>query len=190
MARLKASMDVGTTVENAIRFYEEPPRKGLTVETEAGDLRLSPDDWAEAFEAPDPGTPHNEARDQVWEHLLAILWDAYDGDESPDLLRTSLLRNRELVAAFNRAWPLLDAPDLVGDLWSVPAYLRRCAPGLGPDDVRRLQRTDPRAWTVPDLPFLDAARQRLGDPEVSRRRRRQRPSSPRSASAWTGWSTS
>ena len=35
-----------------------------------------------------------------------------------------------------------------------------------------MQRGDAQAWTVSDLPLLDAARQRLGDPEVSRRRRR------------------
>jgi superfamily I DNA/RNA helicase len=55
----------------------------------------------------------------------------------------------------------------------VPAYLRKCAPGLDPDDVRKLQREDAQAWTVSDLPLLDNARQRLGDPETSRRRRRQ-----------------
>jgi superfamily I DNA/RNA helicase len=66
---------------------------------------------------------------------------------------------------------LLEATDLVGDLWSVPAYLRKCAPWLSPDDVRRLQRADAHAWTLSDLPLLDAARQRLGDPEASRRKR-------------------
>ena len=55
----------------------------------------------------------------------------------------------------------------------MPAYLRRCAPWLEPDEVRLLQRADPQAWTVSDLPLLDAARQRLGDPEASRRKRRQ-----------------
>jgi len=40
-----------------------------------------------------------------------------------------------------------------------------------PDDVRRLQRADAHAWTVSDLPLLDAARQRLGDPQTSRRKR-------------------
>jgi superfamily I DNA/RNA helicase len=99
--------------------------------------------------------------------------DKYDGDEEPELLRRSLQQNRELRATFNRAWPLLEATDVVGDLWSVPAYLRRCAPWLGPDDVRRLRRADAQAWTVSDLPLLDAARHRLGDPEASRRRRRQ-----------------
>jgi superfamily I DNA/RNA helicase len=90
-----------------------------------------------------------------------------------DELRKALLQNRELRSAFNRAWPLIEATDLVGDLWSVPAYLRTCAPWLGPDDVRALQRADAQAWTVSDLPLLDAARQRLGDPETSRRKRRQ-----------------
>jgi superfamily I DNA/RNA helicase len=47
-----------------------------------------------------------------------------------------------------------------------------CAPWLSPDDVRKLQRADAQAWTVSDLPLLDAARQRLGDPEASRRKRR------------------
>jgi hypothetical protein len=173
VADLKASMDVGTAIETAVRFYEEPPRRGMTVETDSSDIWLSADDWAEAFEAPDPGTPHNEARDRVLDELVTILVDKDDSDEPGDQLRRSLVQNGELLAAFDRAWPLLEATDLVGDLWSVPAYLRRCAPWLDADEVRLLQRKDPRAWTVSDLPLLDAARQRLGDPQVSRRRRRQ-----------------
>ena len=98
--------------------------------------------------------------------------DKHDGDVPADLLRKSLLQNRELRAALNRAWPLIEAADLVGDLWSVPAYLRLCAPWLSPDEVQQLQREDAQAWTVSDLPLLDAARQRLGDPEASRRKRR------------------
>ena len=89
-----------------------------------------------------------------------------------DQLRKSLLQNRELITALNRAWPLIEADDLVGDLWSVPAYLRMCAPWLSPEDIRKLQRPDAQAWTVSDLPLLDAARQRLGDPQATRRQRR------------------
>ena len=146
----------------------------MTVGTHWSDIWLSTGDWAEAFEAAEPGTPHNEARERVWEELLTILADRHDGDDEvpADLLRRSLLQNRELRTAFNRAWPLLDAADLVGDLWSVPAYLRMCAPWLSPDEVRALQRRDAQAWTVSDLPLLDAARQRLGDPEAARRKRR------------------
>ncbi len=173
VARLKSSANLVAAIETAVRFYEEPPTRGMTVTLDWSEIRLSADDWAEAFEAPDPGTPHNEARDQIWEELLTILIDNYDGDASADLLRRSLLQNKELLTTFNRAWPLLDAADLVGDLWSVPAYLRTCAPWLSPDDVWTLQREDAQAWTVSDLPLLDAARQRLGDPEASRRRRRE-----------------
>ena len=57
-----------------------------------------------------------------------------------DLLRKSLLRNKELLTTLYGAWPLLEAADLVGDLWSVPAYLRMCAPWLCSDEVQALQR--------------------------------------------------
>jgi hypothetical protein len=172
VAALKSSADMVKAIEAAVRFYEEPPAKRMTVATEWSDIRLSADDWTEAFEAPDPGTPHNEAREQIWDALLTILLEKYDGDEPEAQFRASMERNRELRAVFHRAWPLLEAPDLVGDLWSVPAYLRKCAPWLSTDDIRKLQRADAQAWTVSDLPLLDAARQRLGDAEASERRRR------------------
>jgi hypothetical protein len=174
VARLKSSADLVRAIEPAVRFYEQPPAKGMTVQTHWSDIWLSADDWAEAFEAPEPGTPHNEARDQIFDELVAILMDKQDDDEIPaELFRKSLLQNRELISALYRAWPLLEAAELVGDLWSVPAYLRMCAPWLSPDDVRKLQRRDAHAWTVSDLPLLDAARQRLGDPEASERKHRR-----------------
>lgn len=174
VALLKSSAAMVKAIEPAVRFYEQPPTTGMEVETPWADIWLSADAWAEAFESPSLGTPHNEARDEVWEELLTILVDKFDGDDVPEeLLRRALARNAELVDAFGRAWPLLDYTDLVGDLWTVPAYLRMCAPWLNPDGVKKLQRQDPRAWTVSDLPLLDAARQRLGDPETSRRKRRQ-----------------
>ncbi|WP_327586052.1 AAA family ATPase [Nonomuraea sp. NBC_00507] len=172
VARLKSSANLVQAIEPAVRFYENPPTKGMTVTTNWSDIWLSAEDWAEAFEAAEPGTPHNEARDQIWQGLLTILVDKRDDDVPADLLRRSLLRNRELLTTFNRAWPLIEAADLVGDLWSVPAYLRMCAPWLSRDDVQKLQREDAQAWTVSDLPLLDAARQRLGDPEAARHKRR------------------
>ncbi|MGI8446452.1 MAG: RNA polymerase recycling motor ATPase HelR, partial [Streptosporangiaceae bacterium] len=173
VARLKSSANLVKAIGPAVRFYETPPTEGMTVTTHWSDIWLSAEDWAEAVGAPDPGTPHNEARDQIWEALLTILIDKDDSDAPPGLLRKSLLQNTELLTTHNRAWPLLWAADLVGDLWSVPAYLRMCAPWLSPDDAAKLQRGDAQAWTVSDLPLLDAARQRLGDPEASRRQRRR-----------------
>ncbi|MFJ1592268.1 RNA polymerase recycling motor ATPase HelR [Kitasatospora albolonga] len=174
VARLKSSAGLVRAVETAVRFYEEPPTEPLTVTTPWCDLRVTAADWAVAFGAAGPGAVHNEVRDQVWEELLTLLMEKYEGDEAaPGLVRKALGQDRELLAAFDRAWPLLEAADLVGDLWSVPAYLRMCAPWLSRDEVRLLRRADAQAWTVADLPVLDAARQRLGDPEASRRRRRR-----------------
>ncbi|HEY8700950.1 MAG TPA: RNA polymerase recycling motor ATPase HelR [Arthrobacter sp.] len=173
VAFLKSSAGMVKAIGPAVRFYEQPPSRGMEVETPYADVWLSVDEWAEAFEAPAPGTPHNEAREDVWEELLTILVDKHDGEVPDNLLRRALAQNAELVETFNRAWPLLDYSDLVGDLWSVPAYLRLCAPWLSPDEVNSLQRRDARAWTVSDLPLLDAARQRLGDREASRRKRQQ-----------------
>ncbi|HEY5880581.1 MAG TPA: AAA family ATPase, partial [Nakamurella sp.] len=117
--------------------------------------------------------PHNEVREQILDALVTLLADSDVSDAPAERLRESLRRNRDLNVAVNRAWPLIEAADLVGDLWSVPAYLRLCAPWLRPPEVRRLQRTQAHAWTMSDLPLLDAARQRLGDPETSRRNRRR-----------------
>ena len=174
VAALKADVRMVAAIEPAVGLYEEPPTEPLLVETPWGDVVITAAEWAEAFDSPDPGMPHNLARDDVWEAVLTILADKLDSDElSAEDFTTVLGRHRGLRDAFDRAWPLIEHTDLVGDLWTVPAYLRRCAPWLGPDEVQALRRPDPEAWTYADLPLLDAARLRLGDPEASRRRRRR-----------------
>lgn len=185
VARLKETAAMVDAIEPAVALYEEPPRQGLRVETPWADLWLSKDDWAEAFAAGGPGTPHNEAREEIWDALVAVLYDKLEAPDDPDqrddsdtavseeTFRAALLHNDSLQDTFTRAWTLIDAPDLVSDLWSVPAYLRRCAPWLTAEEIQRLQRERPLDWTVADLPLLDAARHRLGDPETSRRSRRR-----------------
>ena len=178
VAALKATAAMVSAIETGVRFYEDPPTEGMEIETPYADIWVSTSDWADAFDVPAPGTPHNEARDEIWEELVTILAgkveieDTDDTDHLVTLVRRSIAQDHDLATAFTKAWPLLEATDLVGDLWEVPAYLRLCAPWLSPEEVRLLQRADPRAWTLSDLPLLDAARNRLGDPEASRRRRR------------------
>src|SRR5690242_12854697 len=64
-ARLKSTAAMVQAIEPAVRFYEDPPAHGMDVETPWADLWLGKDEWAQAFASPDPGTPHNEAREQV-----------------------------------------------------------------------------------------------------------------------------
>jgi len=176
VVRLKAAAEMVTVIEPAVQLYEELPKQEMVVATQWSDLRLSPNDWAEAFSAPDPDLPHNLAREVIWQALLDILVDQHvdlDSETSPGLVRRELDRNRNLRLALDKAWTLVEPEDLVGDLWSVPAYLRRCAPWLDAAQVALLQRADPQAWTRADLPILDAARQRLGDSAAVRRERRR-----------------
>ena len=164
----------------------------MAVETPWADIWLSADDWAEAFEAPDPGTPHNEARDQVWEELLTILVDKVDDE-----------RRRRRTSSAGRCAQNTELRDrLHQGVAAARADRPRRRPVVGarlPAPVRALARArrgahaaapDPQAWTVADLPLLDAARQRLGDPEASRRRRRREAAVGRRARAdGARWST-
>ncbi len=175
-ARLKASAALLRVVDAAVAGYETPPVTRLAVDTPWGEAVLGRRDWADAFGAADPGSPHNDARDQVWDELLDILVDMLDVDEQEApraVVRRALAQDEELGRTFAEAWPLLDPVGVVADIWSVPAYLQQCAPWLSDREVRALVRDEPRAWTTSDLPFLDAARRRIGDPEAGRRRRRR-----------------
>lgn len=57
-------------------------------------------------------------------------------------------------------------------LWKSPALLQRCAPWLSSTEIAALQRPCESAWTRDDLPLLDAARLRVGDPEAATQRLR------------------
>ncbi|RLK52127.1 RNA polymerase recycling motor ATPase HelR [Microbacterium telephonicum] len=173
-ARVKATARLADAVDPAVALYEEPPASTLRVETPWVDVDVEPAAWADAFGSADPALSHNEARDEVWTHLIDALIERHaDDDIAPVALHRALTRDGALQAAFAKAWPLLSPEVVVADLYSVPAYLRRCAPWLTADEIAALQRPDPRAWTDADLPLLDAARRRVGDPAQNRQRRRR-----------------
>lgn len=175
IARLKNDARMASAVEPAVSLYEEPPTEPFDVATAWDEVRITPQDWADAFTAAPAGVPHNEARDDVWEALMEIVLDRHDQtDASEDEIRSAMTGNLEFARTFSRAWPILDAADLVSDLWDVPAYLKRCAPWLTASERHALARPEGSAWTGADLPLLDAMRHRVGDPaEPGRRRHRE-----------------
>ncbi|WP_159618714.1 RNA polymerase recycling motor ATPase HelR [Ruania rhizosphaerae] len=176
VARLKASAQMVRGIRTGIRFYEEPPTEDTWVTLPWAKLVLTPDDWAEAFRAVDPSVPHNEALTDIWDALVEIVADKLTDDEAaaPEVIRRNLTRSSALTGALGRAWPTLEATDVVGDLWTVPAFLKLCAPWLSREEIRLLQRQDPHAWTTADLPLLDAARRLLGDAGLVRRERERK----------------
>ena len=170
---LKSSARMVEAIEAAVRYHERPPANELLVETEWGDLVLGADDWADAFDAAEPGTSHNAARDGIWEELLEILGSRVE-DEAPTPHRAPFVAAQRGTRRSLRA-SLAGARS--GRSRGRPVVVARisgdCAPWLEPEDLRALHREDARAWTVSDLPLLDAARHRIGDPESLRRGRRR-----------------
>lgn len=124
---------------------------------------LRPDDWEVAFDTA-MSESHNDGRALVEDVLVEIVARRVRDVASLGEVREELSRSEAFLAHIDRAWPLLDPAGIVASLWSSPALLRRCAPWLSAAEVATLQRADARAWTLSDLPFLDAARRATGDP--------------------------
>nr|WP_275901842.1 RNA polymerase recycling motor ATPase HelR [Brevibacterium zhoupengii] len=174
-ARLKGKLNPGAVIDRAVSIYEEAPTTALTIDTTWGELSVTPGDWATAFTTHGGDVDHNTARDLVWNELLDILTDIVveaDEEAEPEQVRGFIAQDPDLREVLTNAWPILDPLDIAGDLWSVPAYLGLVAPDLRDEDVTWLQRSGARDWTKADIPFLDAARRRIGDPVDLRRRRR------------------
>ena len=177
VARLKASADDGAAIEPAVRFYEEPPTEGMEVETPWADVWLSADGLGRGVRgARNPARRTTRRATRSGRRCSTILVDKRDGRRTsrPTSSAGRCAQNEELVDRLRPgvAAARADRPrrrPVVGA--RLPAPVRAVARARrGPDAAAR---ATPQAWTVSDLPLLDAARQRLGDPEASRRRRRQ-----------------
>lgn len=131
-----------------------------------GDAGWSDAGWSDAGDGRDDA--------QRWGFDDEEEFDAYGlggNDADADAIRRALREETELPAVFDTVWPLLDPAGIVRKLWSSPALLQRCAPWLTASEAALLQRPPSHPWTLADLPLLDVALQRAGDPERDRRRR-------------------
>ena len=201
VARLKSSAEMVKAIEPAVRFYEEPPTKGMQAETPYADIWVSSADWADAFDAPPPGTPHNEARDQVWEELITILASKLEQrrrgrgartKDTAELVRRAIARSRgagrhlQQGMAAPRGEPTSSATSgrcrptcACAPRGSTPEERPECSnaktPGPGPSRTCR-------SWTRPGNGSAIPRRHAAG--VVTTRQ------SPQNASGWTGSSTS
>ncbi|WP_101844957.1 RNA polymerase recycling motor ATPase HelR [Zhihengliuella sp. ISTPL4] len=174
VAAVKERLDPEAVIAAAVTVLTRPPGHASRIESPWADLWLSREDWAELFAAADPNAPHNEARDEVWEEILELLVDQISDDEVPEsVIRRWLRQDDELTGTFVRAWPLLAPDAVVATLWASPTLLARCVPDLPAEELTLLHRPEGAPWTDADLPLLDAARRRIGDPEVVREQHRR-----------------
>ena len=175
VAAIKQRTDLVRAIDRAVDAVEAPPQTGLVVETDWADVQIVPQDWAIAFAAPEPGTPHNEAREEVWDELVRVLAARSRATGIPAAaLRRALADDADVMAVFDAAWPVLTAPDLLRRLYSDAALLASVAPTLTTEERVLLTRDPSAPWTEEDLPLLDAARLRLGDEGAAEVRRVQR----------------
>lgn len=174
VAGLKQRLDPELVIAAAVSELSRPPMHALRIEAPWADLWVSREDWTDLFARADPASPHNEARDEVWEEVLEMLVDQVRDPEVPESsVRRWLRQDDDLTTTFVRAWPLLSPAAVVATLWSSPALLARCAPDLPADELALLHRAEGAPWTDADLPLLDAAHRRLGDPEAVREQHRR-----------------
>ena len=132
-------------IEAAVRFYEEPPDRGDDGRDRLGRHLAERRRLGRGVRrAPSPARRTTRRASRSGTSCSRSWSTSTTATTSPadQLPQRRCGRTASCARRFNRAWPLLEAADLVGDLWSVPAYLRKCAPWLGPDDVRALQRAD------------------------------------------------
>ena len=154
LATLRDLVPEGATATDATEPLKQSSRMAELIDNAVALYERLPAELDWALDSVDLGVSHNEAREQLWQAIV----DEVDDPE-------------ELQPLFNRAWPLLDPATVVAALFTKPDFLRRSAPWLSLAEVASLQRADGAAWTTDDLPILDAARARIGDPDSARRER-------------------
>jgi hypothetical protein len=154
LATLRDLVPEGASAVDAFDELKASVRVAELVDNAVSLYERIPAELEWALDAVDLGSSHNDAREQIWQ---AILDESEDADELRPLL--------------NRHWPLLDPATVVAALFTRPNFLRRSAPWLSEAQAASLQRVDGTAWTTADLPILDAARARIGDPDSARRER-------------------
>ena len=188
--RLKASRAMVAAIEPAVALYEEPPTRGMTVETPwarrpAHRRRLGR--GVRRARARHPA--QRGARRRVGGAARRSSIDKLDDDgRRPSTCCAERSRsNRDLTRAFDRGVAAARArPTSSATCGRCPAYLRRVrAVARRPTRSGRCSAQRPAAWTTADLPLLDAARQRLGDPRRRARRRRREAALAAEREGWT-----
>jgi DNA helicase IV len=183
VARVKAERRMAELVEAAVAARQRVPREPQVVAFEEYELHLEPAQIATArARARRSRRRHNRARYAFAKQLLRFLIGQL-AEHDADLARERWVL-RQLMAAddfrsvVDRCWPRLSAEELIRDLFT-PEGLRRAGRDLlTPAEQRLLVKPAEAGWTAADVPILDEAWVRLGDPEevlrAAAERRKQR----------------
>jgi DNA helicase IV len=183
VAKLKSELRMAELVEAAIAARQRVPREPRTISFDEYELVLEPGQIATArARARRSRRRHNRARYAFAKQLLRFLVGQiaeHDAELARDryTLRQIMQADdfRELV---DFCWPRLTAEDLIRDLLTERGLARAGRDLLTGAEQRLLVKAPGTGWTTADVPLLDEAWLRLGDPEEVLReaaeRRKQR----------------
>jgi DNA helicase IV len=169
IAAIKADLRMAGVIEAAVAARQRIPDQPVVIGFEDHELVLTPSDVAAArSRARRTRRRHNRARYAFAKHLLRLLVGRL-AEIDEDLAREKwvvrgLMAHDGYRALVDTCWPRLTAADLVRSLLTTEG-LAAAGGALRPEERALLARTPEAPWTPADVPLLDEAWGRLGDPD-------------------------
>jgi DNA helicase IV len=184
VAVIKGRLGMAKIVAAAVRDRQHVPAEPMRINTEAGQVSLTPRIAAQARErARRSRRPHNLARPVFAREVVGALTRQLAGQlgrnvlggsnlmgqQDIDDLRRELRDDPAVRGAIAELWPLLTPQQLISDLLADPVRLKTAAPGLSHAERAALRREPAddagQSWTPADVPLLDEAAELLGEDE-------------------------
>jgi DNA helicase IV len=170
VAQLKADLRMAALVEAAVSVRQRVPGEPVTIEFEEYDLRVEPSEIARArAKARRSRRRHNRARYAFAKQLLRTVIGKLDALDAELAAQRWVLRQimaaEDFRSLVDYCWPRLTTEELIGDLLTPEGLAEAGRDLLSAEEQRLLARPPGSPWTVADVPLLDEAWARLGDPE-------------------------
>lgn len=178
VARIKGDARMSQVISNAVRDRQRPLRSDLRLDFGLGYVTLAAStSRAIVAEARRRFRHHNAGRSYVEQAVYSAMSATHRRRPDPSKLRERFARHPDVMAAFERMWPMLTPAQLLRDLYGSRALLRSAAAGaLNETEWEHLWRAredseDDYEWSDADVPLLDEAYAVLGPRSRSRKRR-------------------
>ncbi|MCY4516037.1 MAG: AAA family ATPase [Acidimicrobiaceae bacterium] len=178
VARVKGDARMSQVISKAVRDRQRPLRRDLRLDFGLGYVTLAAStSRAIVAEARRRFRHHNAGRSYVEQAVYSAMSATHRRRPDPSKLRERFARHPDVMAAFERMWPLLTPAQLLRDLYGSRALLRSAATGaLNEAEWEHLWRAredseDDYEWSDADVPLLDEAYAVLGPRSRSRKRR-------------------
>ncbi|MDJ0321950.1 ATP-binding domain-containing protein [Pseudarthrobacter sp. PS3-L1] len=173
VAAIKGRLSMAKVVANAVANRQRIPAATRYLEVDGRKLLLTPRQVRRALDrARNTGKPHNEARltfikimlRELTEQMTELVEENNLGNNADrSYLAEDVRSARDVRTVLNLCWMPMTPEKLISELFSKPAILDACAPGLTAVERDALRRPVDAPWTESDVPLLDEAAELLGE---------------------------